>query len=170
MELPTLDRLAKEAEKENRKKKVSWKVGFAWFALCLLIFIGDRVVHGSRGEQYHKQAQREFYAIAPLPSASAMFTTDHYSPWNSHKAYVYAGYKTDSPYSAIHDFYDHELVALGWHQVEDRPYPASGRDSGGRQVSYCKGELSAWLAYAGAIPDRGWNYALDVSWGVEKCK
>jgi hypothetical protein len=170
MQLPTLYRLAKEDEKENRKKKVGRRLGFAWIALLLLVFIGDRVVNGSQGERYHQQSQREFHAIAPLPSATVVSMGDNYSPWNSHKTTVDAGYVTNLPYSVIYEFYDRELVTLGWHQVEDRPYPASGKNFGGRQVTYCKGELSAWLQYAGTAPDHGWTYVFEVSWGVHQCK
>src|SRR2546427_5814153 len=103
------------------------RLGWGLVALVLLIFIGDRVINGKRGERHHQQLLREFSAITPLPNASLVDTVDNFSSWNSHKALVGATYTTNLPFSDIQHFYDRELGLRGWHLVEDHPLTNWGK-------------------------------------------
>lgn len=150
------------------KKQWSRPGGWILLALLLTIFVGDRMINGRRGEEHHRQLMREFSAITPLPSASVVASTDNFSPWNSHKALVGATYKTSAPYSNIQEFYQRELESKGWYLIEDRPLTEWGKDYGGRQQTYCKGELAASIEYRGASRN-GWTYALELSWGLHDC-
>ena len=102
---------------------------------------------------------REFSAITPLPNASVAAPIDDFSAWNSHKGLFGATYRTSLPYSIIQEFYRHELESKGWYLIEDRPVLEWGKDYGGRQQTYCKGELAAALEYADESR-HGWTYGV----------
>jgi len=165
MALSTLDRLAKQ----NETKRFWTRISLVCVVLLLVVFVGDRVVNGKRGELYHERLVQEFRAIRPLPDASVVSASDNYSPWNSHKALVGASYTTRLPYSEIRQYYDRELPQLGWRAVRDHAVTDWGRDLGGREVKYCKGELGASLQYAGTNAHYGWTFALDLTWGLDGC-
>jgi len=145
MELSTLDRLSKDNEKQKRRRQL----GLAFVTLMLLIFVGDRVLNGKRGESYHQQLVSEFSAIRPLPNALVLDTQDNFSPWNSHKALVGAKCRTSTPYSDIREFYNTKLQSHGWRFVGEQPLKDWGKDVGGREVTYCKGPLAASVRYGG---------------------
>jgi hypothetical protein len=145
-------------------------IGWVFFAVMLLVFIGDRLINGRRAENRHQQMRTEFSKITPLPNASLVDTTDHFSPWNSHKALVGATYTTGVPFAEIQAFYSRELALRGWRFDEDRAVTEWGKDVGGREITYCKGELAASLEYAGAKSGYGWTYALDLTFGQHSCK
>jgi hypothetical protein len=130
--------------------------------------VGDRVINGRHGEEHHRQLMREFSAITPLPNASVVASIDNFSPWNSHKGLYGATYRTNVPYSEIQEFYRGELESKGWYLIEDRPLLEWGKDYGGREQTYCKGELAAALEY-GDESRHGWTYALELSWGLDDC-
>ena len=112
----------------------------------------------------------EFSKIRPLPNASLVDTTDNFSPWNSHKVLVGATYTTAVPFAEIQAFYSRELALQGRRLDEDRALTDWGKDLGGRDITYCKGDLAASLQYAGAKSNYGWTYALDLTWGQHSCK
>jgi len=164
-ELPTLERLSKENEKEKRKRLR----GGAFLVFMLLLWLGDRVINGDRGEAHHQQLLTEFSTITLLPNASLVAKVDNFSPWNAHKATVGATYLSKAQFSDIQGFYDHELQSHGWQFAQGRSLMQWGKDLGGRELVYCKGELAASVEYAGQEPQRGWNYALRLSWGLHRC-
>lgn len=137
-------------------------------AIVLLVFVGDRIINGKRGEEYHRELVAERAAITPLANSTVVGTTDSFSPWNAHKALVGTQYTTSATFSEIADFYHLELQSKGWYLVEDRSLTEWGKDYGGRHQTYCKGELAASLEYSGRA-HYGWTYALDFSWGLHAC-
>jgi hypothetical protein len=146
-------------------KRIRWVL----VAVMLLVFVGDRMLNGRRGENHHQQLRTEFSQIRPLPNASLVGATDNFSPWNSHKALVGAKYATSIPFTEIQAFYSRELDLRGWRIADDRALTDWGKDLGGRAITYCKGELAASLEYVGAKPHYTWTYALDLSWGLHTC-
>ncbi len=137
------------------------------FFCCLLI--ANRVLWGRDGEAHHQQLIREFRSIQPLPTALAVETSNHFSPWWPHKALVGTNYNAAAQYSEIREYYDQELISKGWRLAGEEPYTVWGKDSGGRVRDYCKGPLEAELQYAGSQP--GWKYSLSLSWGLsQKCE
>ena len=165
-ELPTLDRLSEENKKERRKRRLTWTL----VALMFLLLVGDRAVNGKRGETYHQQLIGEFSTITTLPNSSLVGRLDTFSVWNSHKASVGATYVSEAQFSDIREFYDRELQSRGWHFAQDRSLTQWGKDLGRRELIYCKGELAASIEYAGQKPQRGWTYALRLSWGLHRCE
>jgi len=140
-------------------------LGIALMLTMLSIWIGDALLNGARGEQYHQQLIQEFRAIQPLPGAAVVGMTDSYSPWHSaHQALVSASYTTAAQWPEIREYYDQELKSKGWQFSDDQPYRVWGEDLGGRLRDYCKGELNAELEYAGSQAGR--SYSLGLSWGL----
>jgi len=164
-ELATLERISKENEKEKRKRQWRWALA----VLLLLLLVGNRVINGKRGETHHQQLVQEFSTIASFPNASLVANVDNFSPWNARKASVGATYLSKAQFSDIKDFYEHELQSYGWQLVQSRSLTQWGKDLGGHEWVYCKGELAASLEYAGEKPERGWTYALRLSWGLHRC-
>ena len=68
----------------------------------------------------------------------------------------------------IQEFYRRELESKGWYLIEDRRLLEWSKDYGGREQTYCKGELAAALEY-GDKSRHGWTYALELSWGLHNC-
>ena len=97
------------ANRLRRNGSYMKRIGWVLVAVMLLVFIGDRLINGGRGENYHQQLRTEFSKIKPLPNASLVGTTDNFSPWNSHKALVGATYATSVPFAEIQAFYSREL-------------------------------------------------------------
>lgn len=140
------------------------RIGWVFVAVMLLVFVGDRLINGRRGEDHHQQLRAEFSTIRPLPNAALVETVDNFSPWNAHKALVGAKYTTSVPFPEIQAFYSRELELRGWQLEKDHALTVWGKDFGGRELTYCKGELAASLEYAGAESHYGWTYALDLTW------
>ena len=143
--------------------------GAALFSLLVCVFLGDRVLNGSRGEKYHQQLLGEFRSVEPMPGAVVKSTEDNYSPYNSHKALIQATYTTTAGYSQILEYYDQELRTKGWDRVSERQSPVWGKEGGGREAHYCKGPLSASLYYASSDRNHAWTYAIGFSWGLHDC-
>ena len=143
--------------------------GAALFSVLVCVFLGDRVLNGSRGEKYHQQLLGEFRSVEAMPGAVVKSTEDNYSPYNSHKALVQATYTTSAGYSQILEYYDQELRTKGWDRVSERQSLVWGKDLGGREAHYCKGPLAASLYYAGSDRNHAWTYAIGFSWGLHDC-
>jgi hypothetical protein len=145
-------------------------IGIAFLAIMISVYLGDRVLNGSRGELFHQKLLREFVSLDPMPGAVLKSTEDSYSPYNSHKALVGADYATSAEYSEIVQYYDHELSVRGWNRASERHSLVWGKDLGGREAHYCKGPLAASLEYAGSDRSQAWTYAIDLSWGLHDCE
>ncbi len=144
--------------------------GVALFLVLACVFLGDRVLNGSRGEKYHQQLRGEFRSVDPMPGAMVKSSEDNYSPYNSHKALVEATYTTSAGFFQILQYYDQELKTKGWHRVSERRSLVWGKDLGGREAQYCKGPLAASLFYAGSDRNQAWTFAISLSWGLESCE
>lgn len=143
-------------------------VGVVVVALCL--FIGDFVLNRGAAKRGHEEVVSEFQMIRPLPNAVVKSGSDNYRPpWRNHQGTVAASYWTAADDSSIRQHYDRELLSKGWRLVVDRPLTSWGKDSGERQIFYCKQSLYASLYLRGSsfetrYPD-GDKYAFSVSWG-----
>jgi len=166
MELSTLEKLSKEAEKHRFWRRAGW----AWGLILLSVFVGDRVLNGARGAKQHQESLQEFQQLRSLPNATVVSTSDSYSSWNSHRALVGATYRTELPYGEIANFYDSELRSHGWKLASEKPMKDWGKDLGGSELTYCKGAFAATLQFAGTQANYGWTYAFDLTWGLNDCR
>lgn len=74
-------------------------------------------------------------------------------------------YSSEASYGQIRAHYDFELSKLGWKL--DREVSVDGVDGkyhGGKQVSYSKGDLTAFLHYKGPGNEYGYTYYFCVYW------
>jgi hypothetical protein len=125
--------------------------------LVLGIFVGDRILNGKNGAAHFGQMQQEFRTIPTPPSSDLTEKLDHFSMWNSHKASVGAAYATRLRESEIRDFYDRELMFLGWQP----------KKTDSSEKSYCKGDLSASIRFGDYVPT-GASYVLSLDWGAAR--
>jgi hypothetical protein len=160
MELDTLDRLSDENRKSQRVRRYR-AVGFA---LLLVVFVGDRIINGKRGEEQHQKVLQQLKLIAPPSETSVFAEYDGYSPWNPGKVACGAKYKSRHSFAEIGSYYNQELTSLGW-RIADNHVTASGT-----VTTYCKGDLAATLAPGVQDTRRPWTYALDLAWRPNNCK
>jgi hypothetical protein len=119
---------------------------------------------------YRQQLLREFGSVEPMPGAALKSTKDSYSPYNPHQALVGAFYTTKDGYPEILQYYDQEFSTLGWRRISEHHITVWGKDLGGREALYCKGQLAASLEYDGHNNNQAWTYAIDLSWGLHDCQ
>jgi len=143
-----------------------WVGGVIVIAVAATVQISDRMLNGEQGQEYHQQLAREFSLIGQPKFVGVVSTTDVFSKWEPRRVLVGADYTSSSSYSAILEYYDQQMTALGWRFAGERPLRDWGRDFGGRVRDYCKGPLSASLQYAGERANYGWTYAIDLSWST----
>jgi len=120
-----------------------------------------------QARQKQDEIEREFRLIQPPPSTVA----ESASPQFIHKddrGVVGLSYKTSLSYSEIRRHYDLELAKYGWKFQKEINVIYRGEDSGGKEAFYSKGEYTATLQFAGKreFSEMGWNYGLDLSWGL----
>jgi len=156
--------MAREAvisPEEGTRERHRWRLGWLLPILLLIVWVGDRTLNGSNGEAYHQRLEQELRVIPVPPNSKLIANLNFFSVWNSHKATVGAAYSTQLRQSDIRDFYDRELVALGWRTI--------ATDSGtGR--SYCKGDFAASLRFENNLP-AGASYVLSLHWpGYRSCR
>ena len=104
------------------------------------------------------------YRLLRMPRAASQFGFSQ-----SHKveqAYVGAYFHSALSWQQLRSFYDVELGRLGWKFYADRKQTTLYGDFGGRVATYCKGPYQANVEFSGPRENAGWEYALDVSWGL----
>lgn len=68
-----------------------------------------------------------------------------------------------SSYDEIKEYFDEELSKKGWRYVGEEKIKDWGRDFGGMERHYCKGNLFLNLQFPGKESGYGWIYALSAS-------
>ena len=136
-------------------------VGVALLAGCAL------TGQDPRARQKHEEIEKEFRLIQPPPGASPSSANLQFVH-KSDRGVMGLQYRTDLTYAAIRRHYDSELAKHGWKFEKEINVVYRGEDSGGKEAFYSKGEYTAVLQFAGAreLKEMGWNYGLDLSWGL----
>ena len=152
---------AVKSPKEGTRARNRWRLSWLLPILLLIVWVGDRTLNGSNGEAHHQRLEQELRVIPAPPNSKVIANLNFFSVWNSHRATVGSAYSTQLRQSDIRDFYDRELVALGWRTM--------ATDSGtGR--SYCKGDIAALLRFENNLPARA-SYVLSLDWpGGRSCR
>lgn len=73
-------------------------------------------------------------------------------------------FSSKSKYEEVKSFFVQHLTPAGWTVVEDRSMTDWGRDLGGRQLKFRKGEYWIVIEYAGERATDQWDYAVAVEW------
>ena len=139
--------------------------------LLLIFIIGlfgyityDEMINESFSRQKLSEVEREFHQIQPM--TDAVPTSDLQSTTRKAK-HVTVGnlYRTNLTYSEIRAYYDAELAKHGWKfQKELKVNGPDGKDYGGKQVFYYKGEFTAFIYHVGEKPNPEYTYYFRVSW------
>jgi hypothetical protein len=112
--------------------------------------------------------EHEMQAIAPLPDATLITTTNHF-PLSS-EANIGRLYFTRLTYEQIRTHYDKELTARNWKFRGEESMTEWGKDLGGKYVFYCKGDYKASIQFAGEHSEVTWTFAFNLTWnGVPTC-
>jgi hypothetical protein len=132
-------------------------------ALCagVLFFVYDVTVNGAPARRHLELLQREAQRIAPPAAASLLGSDTAHKP---RQALVSLSYTSALTYAQLRTHYDRVLAEQGWTFERELPFRDWGRDLGGREARYTKGEHVASLEYAGTGADDGWTFGLGLSW------
>ena len=144
--------------------KQVWKVaGLIFILLFVTFFLYDYFVNEPKAALVQQELEQEFNAVKPLPQAVAC---DYHASHKTRQSLVGSSYSTNLTFSEIRAYYDAELTKQGWRFQREKALWDWGRDLGEKSVHYCKGNFTASLEYAGENAGAGWNYALEISWGL----
>jgi hypothetical protein len=134
--------------------------------ICGLIGIGV-LFYEVRAKQTQHELEQEFQSIAPMPGASPIRPTFNSNNRSTH-GLVGSGYKTELSYPEIRGYYDNELAKRGWKFEREENVIYRDEYSGGKIAYYRKGRFTAALQYAGEREraEWGYNYGLDLTWGM----
>ena len=73
-------------------------------------------------------------------------------------------FSSKSKYEDVKSFFAQHLTPASWTLVEERSMTDWGRDFGGRQLKFRKGEYWIVIEYAGEKASDQWDYAVTVEW------
>lgn len=115
----------------------------------------------NRDEAKLKECERILVAIPLYPGSE-----ERHNSWTSKVSLASVGkyYDSDASYEELKRHYIENLTRLGWQFVHERQLFDWGRDMGGREMSFRKGEFSVVIEYAGEKADYGWKYTINVLW------
>ncbi len=80
-----------------------------------------------------------------------------------HIAALSLSYKSDASPEDVKRFYIEKLGTDGWQLVDDRKLSDWGRDMGGHQLEFRKGEYQIAIEKGGRNND-DWDYGINFSW------
>lgn len=136
--------------------------------LPVVSFVGFMLYQYIVNEPPARKAQAvletEFAKVKTPSWASLIGKISNHKPG---QALVEATYTTSVGYKNIRSYYDGELVQKGWRFVGEEGVRDWGRDLGGKEAYYRKGDYDASLQYAGEKGNYGWTYSLDLSIGMD---
>src|SRR5438876_12068653 len=144
------------------------------FVLCMVPLVAIAlllgcVIHDQEHQARQKQdeIEKEFRLIQPPPEAMPVSANVQFVHKND-RGLVGLSYKTGLSYLEIRRHYDLELAKHGWKFQKEINVVYRGEDSGGKEAFYSKGAYTATLQFAGKreFSEMGWNYGLDLSWGL----
>jgi hypothetical protein len=92
-----------------------------------------------------------------------MVETRSESSSDGRKAYQGKYYRSIAPYDDVKRFYLEKLEGHAWVFETEKELSAWGRDRGGRELKWRKGEYDLSIEYAGKA-NQDWDYAISISW------
>jgi hypothetical protein len=105
---------------------------------------------------------RQLYSQLPLPPDFNETGSDFMSKAELAQEGKY--FSSKSKYEEVKAFAVQHLPPAGWVLVEDRSMTDWGRDLGGRQLKFRRGEYWIVIEYAGEKASDQWDYAVAVEW------
>lgn len=141
-------------------------VGLPLFVISIFVLLYGVFVPDPRSKQVQTELENELRSITPFPQAALIHSE------RSHKrnqVLVSDRYSVPASHAELRSYYDKELARCGWRFVSEKQLTRWGADRGGRDAHYCKGEWSANIEYVTQAADNKADYALSLSWGLDKC-
>ena len=124
----------------------------------------DEMISEPIARQKVPEVKREYQKIQPLPGAVST-SDDSGITFDPHHVTMGSLYQTNLTYSEIRAYYDAELARYGWtFKKELNVNGPDGKDYGGKQLFYSKGEFTAFIYHVGEKPNPDYTYYFCVSW------
>jgi hypothetical protein len=121
-------------------------------------FFGYLEYQEYQGRQHYPIVKSEFNQIQPLPNAVP--TSDNQGTVAANAASLGMLYQTNMSYNEVKEYYDVELARNGFKpQKESEAY-------GQKRAFYSKGELTAYIDYAG-VTNPEYTYYFCVYWNSQ---
>jgi len=126
----------------------------------VLMCVYERGGPNSNGERF-REIEKLWATIPPYPG---MVDADISSNSAGRKAHISKYYSLKAPYDEVKRFYIKRFTEEGWAFVKERHLSDWGRNLGGRELDFQKGEYELGVTYAGEKADKGWDYAIGIYW------
>ncbi|MGH9929179.1 MAG: hypothetical protein ACREA9_08125 [Pyrinomonadaceae bacterium] len=78
------------------------------------------------------------------------------------KASIGRSFRCQASYDDVKRFYSERLGQDGWELADERQLKDWGRDVGGREIKFRKGDYQVVIGYAGERANYGWDYGIDI--------
>lgn len=80
------------------------------------------------------------------------------------KASIGKNFRSKASFDGVKQFYLERLSQDGWKLTRERQLKDWGRDLGGRELKFRRGEYDITIEYAGERADYGWDYGISIGW------
>jgi hypothetical protein len=116
----------------------------------------------------HREIQREFESIAPLPDAHSVQPNDIV---RSSGGLVGAYYTSSMPFADVRGHYEKQLQGRGYKFLEFKPLTSWDKDYGEQVLHYCKGQIMAELYNPGTVPrEKDYQFSFSISGNAFECR
>ena len=150
----------------RRPRNAAQWIGPVWAVLFLSTLGFDYALNAGDAEAVRHDLENESSSVPAMPGSREI---SHSSSTKPHQALVGNSYTTALSWADIRSYYDRALASAGWTFAVETPVRDWGKDLGGRNACYRKGAYRTHVQYAGAAANYGWDFAVDMSWGLSDC-
>ena len=120
-------------------------------------------------ERILRDVEKLFLEVRPMPNSQPVGLSPRPTYRLCH-ATMGGQYRLQATEQEVRRYYDAELAQHGWVFQKEVSLKDWGRDYGGKQFFYCRGEYTASIETAGQLEaENGWSYDFGVSWGLHDC-
>ena len=164
-DLSTFDQLAKEKEKEVRRRRIRWSL----LAVLIVVFMLDQLIFGPRASRTQREIEQALNAL-PLPPSTAQ--VDFGSGHQTHHGYATRVLSSAKSPQEVCEFYKSRLSADAWRITHEDCQPAlSGGllwpDAGRGHIllEFRRGKDACRIKYYGTKAGSN-EYMVSLVWGV----
>ena len=122
----------------------------------------NKADHGPSIEDViQKELRVELNKITPLPGATVVGASDSNK---LNQAFVEDCYNSTVNLNQIKQYYNEQFVKNGWQFYKEESVTIWGKDYGGKQFIYKKGDYEADLVYTAPDPNSDQTFVVSISW------
>jgi hypothetical protein len=103
-----------------------------------------------------------------LPMYPGMIEGNVHRTSRGNQALLGKEYKSSVNYETLKSFYTENLTQSGWKFLREKQVKDWGRDLGGRELEFQKGEYILDIQYSGEKANYGWQYTIDIDWDASR--